>query len=215
MAQTCDAGDLTSSVTAAPCHLPQRGRLIWFGQVFSHRKSNFTANTRQSYSAASDHRQSPCFASQNMGFSHAMNLKVEAKGLCQPFHILNRSGQEALLAHVLDAEHASKAQAMVFFGLRKGALNCFFAPCINPRASRRLRKVHDAIQSILPNMSVHHPSLHGFSKAFFSSAACRTGFLSQKYCLYPSRVVVFQFSSFFSGQIYISYSQSNLKRYFP
>ena len=52
MAQTCDAGDLTSSVTAAPCHLPQRGRLIWFGQAFSHRKSNFTANTRQSYSAA-------------------------------------------------------------------------------------------------------------------------------------------------------------------
>ena len=47
-----------------------------------------------------------------------MNPKVEVKGLGQPFHVLNRSGQEALLAHVLDAEHASKAQAMVFFGLR-------------------------------------------------------------------------------------------------
>ena len=105
-----------------------------------------------------------------------MNPKAEAKGLGQPFYILNRSGQEALLAHVLDAEHASKTQAMVFFSLRKRSFNCLLTPCIDSRASRRLRKVHDAIQSILPNMSVHHPSLHGFSKAFFSSAACRTGF---------------------------------------
>lgn len=53
------------------------------------------------------------------------------KGFSQSFHILNRSGQETLFTHVLNAEHASKAQTMIFFGLRKRTFNCLFAPCIN------------------------------------------------------------------------------------
>ena len=77
-----------------------------------------------------------------------MNPKAEEKGLGQPFHILNRSGQKTLLAHVLHAKHASKAQAMVFFGLREGTFDCFFAPCINPRTLWRLRKVYDAIHAL-------------------------------------------------------------------
>ena len=77
---------------------------------------------------------------ENLGFSHAKKPKGEAKGLGQPFHILNGSGQEALLAHVLNARHASKAQAMVFFGLRKGSFNRLLTPCIYSRTLMQLVK---------------------------------------------------------------------------
>ena len=43
----------------------------------------------------------------------------EREGLCKALHILNRGDEEALLAHVLEAEHASKTEAMVLFSLRK------------------------------------------------------------------------------------------------
>ncbi len=81
---------------------------------------------------ATEHRQSPCLAKQDMGFKHIKKEDMGyRKGLRQPFHILNRSGQEAVFAHVANAEHASKAQAMVLFGLRKRAFNRLPAPCVN------------------------------------------------------------------------------------
>ena len=53
------------------------------------------------------------------------NKKEEGK---DAFDILNSGGQEGLFAHVADTEHASKAQTVVNFGLRKKAFNCLFAP---------------------------------------------------------------------------------------
>ena len=43
----------------------------------------------------------------------------ESEGLCEALHILNRGDEEALLAHVLETEHASKTEAMVLFTLRE------------------------------------------------------------------------------------------------
>ena len=43
----------------------------------------------------------------------------EREGLCKALHILNSGNEETLFAHVLDAEHASKAEAMVLLALRE------------------------------------------------------------------------------------------------
>ena len=96
-------------------------------------------------SAAAESQKQTGFRSvQIIAKAHVMQVKAWAfrmrsireskQKALDPFHVLNCGGQEALLAHVLNAEHASKAQAIVFFGLRKGALDCFFAPGINPRS---------------------------------------------------------------------------------
>jgi len=66
-----------------------------------------------------------------MGFCHTIKESGEKKGLRKPLHVLNSSGQETLLTHVLNTEHASKAQAMIFLGLRKRMFNGLFAPCVN------------------------------------------------------------------------------------
>ena len=57
-------------------------------------------------------------------------MKRERKGQekrgDQPLDILNRGGQEALLAHVLNAEHAGIAKAVIDFGLREDrSIVCF------------------------------------------------------------------------------------------
>jgi len=82
---------------------------------------------------------------------------------------LDGSREEGLLIHVLQAEHASKAQAVVLLSLRKRAFNCFFAPLINSFANGRFRKPGAFIQSILPNMSGHHPSRRFCRETFLSS----------------------------------------------
>ena len=76
----------------------------------------------------------PLKAKNRLGSGLFRPSRNRSKRPGEPFRVMNCGGQEALLAHVLNAEHASKAQAMVFFGLRKGALDCFFAPGINPRS---------------------------------------------------------------------------------
>ena len=103
-----------------------------------------------------------------------MDPKAEAKGLGQPFHILYRSGQEALLAHVLDAEHASKAQAMIDLRFGKRTFNRFLAPIIDASPLRGLSEACNLIQRVLPDMSFHHPSRHALAKALCSSGALRT-----------------------------------------
>ena len=80
-----------------------------------------------------------------------------------------RGGQEALLPHVPDSEHAGIAEAMIDFGLREGAFNGFFSPTVNATADTGLGKGNDIIQSILPNMSFHHPSGHALSEALCPS----------------------------------------------
>ena len=60
---------------------------------------------------------------------------------------------------------------MVLFSLRKRSFNGLLAPCVEPFSLWRIRKGHDAIQSILPYMSCHHPAFRGLTKACFSSAA--------------------------------------------
>ena len=84
---------------------------------------------------------------------------------------MHHSGQEALLTHVLDAEHACIAEAMVFFRLRKGTFNCLFSPFVNASAVVCLRKEYDIVQGILPYMTFHHPSVCTGSKALVSTGA--------------------------------------------
>jgi ABC-type tungstate transport system substrate-binding protein len=61
-------------------------------------------------------------------------VQKEREGLSEALHVLNSSDEEALLAHILDAEHASSAEAMVLFALRKGSFNCLLAPPVDPFA---------------------------------------------------------------------------------
>ena len=68
-----------------------------------------------------------------------VGFKYEKEEGKDPLNILNSGGQEGLFAHVADAEHASKAQAVVLLSLRKRAFNGFFAPLINPFANGRFR----------------------------------------------------------------------------
>ena len=93
----------------------------------------------------------------------------------QPLDVLNRSGQEALFTHVLDSEHAGIAETVIDFGLREGTFNGFFSPGVNASANTGLGKGNDSIQSILPNMSVHHPSGHTLAEAFRSSGTSGAG----------------------------------------
>ena len=87
------------------------------------------------------------------------------KSLYQAFDVLNGGGQETLLAHVVDAEHAGIAEAMVFFRLRKGTFNRLFSPFVYAFAVVRLRKEYDIVQGILPYMTFHHPSVCTGTKA--------------------------------------------------
>ena len=68
-------------------------------------------------------------------------------------------GQEALFAQIANSEHASKAQAMILFGLRKGSFNGLLAPVVQAPAIGRFRKRRNGVQIILPYMSRHQPSL--------------------------------------------------------
>ena len=99
--------------------------------------------------------------------------RKEREGLSEALHVLNSSDEEALLAHILDAEHASSAEAMVLFALRKGSFNCLLAPPVDPFANRRPGEECDIIQSILPNMPRHHPSCR-----FAAEALLRIGLFS-------------------------------------
>jgi len=71
-------------------------------------------------------------------FQYKELVQKEREGLGEALHVLNSSDEEALLAHILDAEHASSAEAMVLFALRKGSFNCLLAPPVDPFANRRL-----------------------------------------------------------------------------
>ena len=66
----------------------------------------------------------PCLRERRQGFCNArmQGLAKEKRpsgSLDHTLDILNRSGQETLLAHVLDAEHSGIAKAMVLLRLRK------------------------------------------------------------------------------------------------
>ena len=56
-----------------------------------------------------------------------LNIKEKEEGK-DSLDILNSGGEEGLFAHVADAEHASKAQTVINFGLRERTFNCLFAP---------------------------------------------------------------------------------------
>ena len=57
-----------------------------------------------------------------------VGFKYEKEEGKDPLNILNSGSQEGLFAHVADAEHASKAQTVINFGLRERAFNCLLAP---------------------------------------------------------------------------------------
>lgn len=100
--------------------------------------------------------------------------RKEREGLSEALHVLNSRDEEALLAHILDAEHASSAEAMVLFTLRKGSFNCLLAPPVDPFANRCPGEECDIIQSILPNMPRHHPSCRFAAEALFPHRALGT-----------------------------------------
>ena len=81
-----------------------------------------------------------------------------------------------LFAHVLDTEHAGIAETMIDFGLREGTFNGFFSPGVDATADTGLGKGDDIIQSILPNMSVHHPSGRALAEAFIAFGTSPTDF---------------------------------------
>lgn len=62
----------------------------------------------------------PCFEKESRDFLYKECETGKKESLEEAFHILDSSGQEALLTHVFNAEHASKAEPVVFFGFRKG-----------------------------------------------------------------------------------------------
>ena len=63
----------------------------------------------------SDRQQTPVFK-RKQGFVHSQKAKGEKeKSLYQAFDVLYSGGQETLFTHVLDAEHACKAETMIFF----------------------------------------------------------------------------------------------------
>ena len=79
--------------------------------------------------------------------------RKEREGLGEALHVLSSSDEEALIAHILDAEHASSAETMVLFALRKGSFNCLLAPPVDPFANRCPGEECDIIQRILPRPS--------------------------------------------------------------
>ena len=96
--------------------------------------------------------------------------KAERKNrLGDPLHVLNSSGEEGLLVHVANSEHASIAQAMEFFGFCEGAFNCLLAPGVEPFTIVGLRKRIRLFQIILPNMACHQPSCHTGGNALLSA----------------------------------------------
>jgi hypothetical protein len=90
------------------------------------------------------------------------------KRLGHAFHVLDGGGQEALLVHVANAEHASKAQAVQFLGLRKRSFNGFLTPGINTLSVLGLRKRIRLLQILLPYMACHQPSCRTGTEAFRS-----------------------------------------------
>ena len=62
----------------------------------------------------------PCFEKESRDFLYKECETGKKESLEEAFQILDSSGQEALLTHVFNAEHASKAEPVVFFGFRKG-----------------------------------------------------------------------------------------------
>ena len=101
-------------------------------------------------------------------------VQKEREGLSEALHVLNSSDEEGLLAHIGDAEHASSAEAMVLFTLRKGSFNYLLAPPVDPFANRCPGEECDIIQSILPNMPRHHPSCRFAAEALFPHRALGT-----------------------------------------
>ena len=114
---------------------------------------------------------------RDAGFS--VREKKQKRGN-QPLNVLNRGGQEALFAHVLDTEHAGIAETVIDFGLREGAFYGFFSPGVDATADTGLGKGNDIIQSILPNMSVHHPSGHTLAEALVAFGTSPTDFCVAK-----------------------------------
>lgn len=117
------------------------------------------------------HQQRPCFREESTAFEvisqEEARKQKQREGLCEALHVLNGGNEEALLAHVLDAEHTGITEAMIFLGLRKRPFNGFLAPLVKSSANTRLGEDCNIIQRILPNMTFHHPSLCFAAEALF------------------------------------------------
>lgn len=82
------------------------------------------------------------------------------------FHVLYGGGEEGLLVHVADSEHARMAQAMQLFGFCERSFNGFLAPGVDAFAFVCFPKRVRLLQCILPYMARHLPSA-GFGREAF------------------------------------------------
>ena len=98
----------------------------------------------------SDHRQRPCFGTETWPLQKEGEGKKRKKRLGDAFHVLNSGGEEGLLIHIADSEHASIAQAMQLFGFCEGTFDCFLAPRV-PMARTISTEFFPSFRTVLLN----------------------------------------------------------------
>lgn len=121
---------------------------------------------RVPHRAAPDRRQRGCFLWEAAPKRIRQDGKKRTKRPGDAFHVLHGGGEEGLLVHVADSEHAGIAQAMQFFGFCEGSFNGFLAPGVDAFAFVCFSKRVRLLQCILPYMARHLPSA-GFGREAF------------------------------------------------
>ena len=114
----------------------------------------------------SDRRQRGCFLLEAAPKRIRQDGKKRTKRPGDAFHVLYGGGEEGLLVHVADSEHARMAQAMQLFGFCEGSFNGFLAPGVDAFPTACLLKRVRLFQCILPYMARHLPSA-GFGREAF------------------------------------------------
>ena len=122
------------------------------------RKIRNKAAPRPCRTRGSDRRQRGCFLWEAAPKRIRQDGKKRTKRPGDAFHVLYGGGEEGLLVHVVDSEHAGIAQAMQFFGFCEGSFNGF--PCAGRRCVCR------CLSSQTRPPVPMHPAIHGASPAF-------------------------------------------------
>lgn len=104
----------------------------------------------------SDHQQRGVFSKEEA----PIFAQKEKESSGEPLNVLKSSGQETLLVHVVNAGHTSKAKAVIFFGLSKGAFNGFFTPSVESFAVRRFGNESNLIKDFISEFEMEVSSLN-------------------------------------------------------
>ena len=106
----------------------------------------------------SDRRQRGCFLLEAAPKRIRQDGKKRTKRPGDAFHVLHGGGEEGLLVHVADSEHAGIAQAMQLFGFCEGSFNGFLAPGVDTFPAACLPKRVRLFQCILPYICLLYTS---------------------------------------------------------